>query len=290
MIVDVPLNCFNKINNTTGQNVLIGNSACLSALTRIGAIIFSGANALARNGFHIAGIMARGNLGGRRLLRLTTRIRSRSGRPITRSVHRTCKRAVSTSTIRSCRRVTNRNVHTAIGNHAILTNGSQLLRHRTVPRSIYIMRNAITRLTISKRCDNHVVVTSRLGSSTIRTVHTLRTRNVRATVLANSDRSITSDVTGGLNLSRCQTRLLPRNGMRTLRNFLRRTQRAGNGITFINSNVGSTPIVTETSINVTVNKLNSSTTVRATSIIVVASTPSGMTRTVRVTRGAQHVI
>lgn len=268
----------------------MGNDGCLRTLGGIDIIIFSGANALAGNIFRITGVVPTTKCRGRRMLRCTTRTRDCSGRPVTGSVLTACKGPVSRGRFSSFRRVSKRNVDIVIRKGGVLTNGDGLVRSRGVTCTTYSTTKAGFCMTTSNDCMNYVLVTSRIGPSDGYTVTRLGGVNIRgAIVLANSSRQVNGSITSRLNLSTCCTRLLPSRGIRGLRVLSGRGQR-NDGLTFINSNVGSTPILTHTSINVTVKNLNSSTTVRTTSIILVASRPSGLMRTVSITGTAGQVI
>lgn len=107
-------------------------------------------------------------------------------------------------------------------------------------------------------------------------------------VLANSHERIKRSITRGLNLSRYHTRLLPASGISRMRRLLGAGPTNG-ALTCMNSNVGSTPMLGHTSINVTVNKLKDSTTVRTTSMMLVSSSPEGVTLTMGVTEEAVRV-
>lgn len=147
LIVDIPLAFFNNVNKTSQGNVLVGNDGCVSTLTGIKAMIFSGANALARKRFTMttirtstsypsrssrstSGIRVNRCSSGRGvLLRLTTRARRFAARPVKTTLHATFpRRTASNYRIASMRRVTKRNVHTGIGNGIIYINGGGVVR------------------------------------------------------------------------------------------------------------------------------------------------------------------
>lgn len=244
---------------------------------------------MARNGFTMAQVRDTNSLARGHLLRLAICTRVRSDRPVTSSVGRTCKGAVTRRGVASAGSVPNRNLRIIISKRRVLINGIGVVRGFNVTRTTARRANAIIRVTISGRCTKCVLVTSTVGTSTGTTVSKLGTEKVHAVVLAKSSHSMNRTITRRLNVSRIRTRLLPRSGIAGLRRIL--THGQGNrGIVFINSNVGSAPMLTHSSVKVTVNKLKSSTTVRTTSVIVVSSGPSGVLATVTITRRAHGVI
>lgn len=289
MIVDVPLDFFTNVNNTDERNVLVGKSGCVRALTRAECVTFSGAKALAGNGFRI-GKIRRGRVRGRRLLTCTTVTRYTSSRPVDGDLRRTCNGPVSHGHIEGVRRVDKRNIGTTMSKRVITINGSGLVGRVGVSCIPYRDVKAVLRITISKECTNRVIVSSIVGPRTHRTVTTLGQGNVgRAIVLAKSAHQATRGVTGSINISRMCDRLLPTSGIGGIRRLLTHGKR-GRGLTFINSKVGSTPILAQTSVNVTVKTVNSSTTVRTTSIMLVSSSPLRVTGTVLLSQGYLHVI
>lgn len=289
LIVDVPLDFFTKVNKTDRRKVLIGKSGCLRTLSGAGCIIFSGAKALARKVFRIIK-MRRGRVRRGRLLRCTTLTRDTSSRPVDGDVRGTCNGSLSHSHIDRVRRVDKGKVATGMSKEDITTKGTGLVSHLNVPCGAYRGMKAVVRLTVSNRCTKRVIVSSIRGPASGRTVTGLGRTKVRgAVVLAKSTGRITSRITTSLNVSRIRDRLLPKSGIRRMRELLTRGP-TGRGLTFIKSNVGSTPILKETSVNVTVKTVKSSTTVRTTSIILVSSSPLGVIGTVQVSGGYLKVM
>lgn len=291
LIVSVPLDFFNKVNTTSETNILIGNDGCLRTLARIGAFIFSGAKALAGNGFTIAGILPGRKISRARLMFLTTYYRRFSPRPVTHSVISCCSKRLGGNSISSDRRLINLNIDTGRSKGAVCYNGTGLvggiLPRAGLPRSRVKARICIT---CSKGCIKDLRMTSIVGRSSGRTMDSLHTTNIRGViVLANSTHGINRKITHRLKLSSIGARLLPRSGLRRMRGLGARLSNRS-GLTFINSNLGSAPILTRDSIKVTVNTLNSSTTIRTTSIMLVSSRPSTVIHIVGVTEEAGEVI
>lgn len=248
---------------------------------------------MADNGFRCIGyryIRYRYRSGGgrHRLLKLVTTYRGCSARPVTGSIYLTFKRCTSRFRISSTGGCTNVNISTIMGKVGCCTNGRGLVGRINISFGRADAVNATVCLYASGRFLNGVIFTSIVGASDGRTVSRLnRVKIGGAIVLANSGRPVTTSVTGGTNVGRCCTGLLPRRGIRGI-GTLRRN--ASSVILCANSKVGSTPILTRSSINITVNNVNSSITVRTTSIIVVDSDLSGLPITEGVTGGAVGVI
>lgn len=129
---------------------------------------------------------------------------------------------------------------------------------------------------------NVVTITSIVGRSDPRTIGRLRGVKVRIIVLAKSGRHATGTVNRRTNISRIVTNILPRKGRRIVHGLGR-----GKGITVMNSNVGSTPTLAETSVKVTV-KTKASVTVSTTSIILVGDQLDSIPTTVHVDHTALH--
>lgn len=289
-MVDMPLKCFKNVKTTSHTNVLFGNNGCLSTVARVGAVTFSGANALAANYFSIASVRTR-EVSRSRLLALLLSIRRGDARPVTRTViHCTGGRGVSTTDMSRVRRLTKRNIRTIVNKRRILIKGVHLVgRHKvSVPRRLSSRMTAMIVYTVSGGCTNRLLLSSALGSSTMRTVTGLEGLKIASVhLLSNSGGRVITSFTEHLKVSQTCKGLLPRSGTTRVQRVIRRPNGA---ITFIKSKVGSTPMLTLDRMKVTVNKLNSSTTVRDTSIIVRGSRPSGITATVAVKHGAHAVI
>lgn len=289
--MDVPLNCFKKVNTTSHLNILFGNNGCLSTVARIGAIMFSGANALAGNAFSMRSYRTRPKIARRGLVRLTTSTRQGDARPVTGTVvDCTGRESVRLVAAASIARVTNRKLRTAVSKAHILIKGAHLLAGFKVrcPSRLSSVISAVITYTVKAGCTNCLLLSSALGRSTIGTIGRLGTLGVGGVrVLSKSGRTVIAGFTRGLNVARTCKGLLPSKGIGRVRTL---HDGPTGQVTFINSNVGSTPILTLDRINVTVNKLNDSTTVRATSMIVRASRPSEITATVRTNERARQVI
>lgn len=291
LIIDVPLKCFKNVNTTSRGKVLFGKNGCLSTVARVGAMMFSGAKALARNMFDIRTVSTTRNISRGRLLRLVTSVRDFDGRPVTGTVIGcTRRRDVSLGSSLGVARFTKCKVGTMAGNGRMCMKGTQLLSGCNVsfPCRVDSVARAVILYTVRGGCLKCLSLTSAPGPSTMRTVHRLGSLGVGGVrVLSKSGRAVISGLTRGVNIARTFNSLLPRNGMTRLR-------RLGTGsrghMTFMKSNVGSAPMLTLDSIKVTVNNLKYSTTVRATSMIVRASRPDGITRTVGVKGRARHVM
>lgn len=287
-MLDIPLTFFSNVNGTSGRNVLLGNNHIVRTLTNIGTITLSGANAVASNRFGMRGMRAMNSrIDGGRLLSVTSTVRTISARPVTADViSRTGRRNVAMRTSSFIRRLTNRNVINVIGKRRMLINGHHLVRHCTIRNcpARTARCNARMLMTRNGMCLNHVVVTSRTHPSSTTTVTSLGNRSVGAIVLANSTRTDTGCVTGRANMDTIHTRLLPRSGLSIMRSVHSRC----NPAVFMNSNVGSTPILTNTSINNTV-KDNTSTTVRTTSIMFVHPSLATVTRVLSLSGTALHI-
>lgn len=70
----------------TGGKILSGNDSCLSRLTSVGTVTFSGANALAGKGPRMAGCCFTSSIGRRGVVSVMMTLRGRSGRPLTSTV------------------------------------------------------------------------------------------------------------------------------------------------------------------------------------------------------------
>lgn len=221
LMMDVPLNCFNNVKTTSQLKVLFGNNGCLSTIAGVGAIMFSGAKALAGKAFRIRsyGYMSKVSRG--RLIEVVTSMRDSDARPVTGTVIGcTGLRSVKLTIIAGAGRFTNLNLRTVVSKASILIKGDQLLSGFDVgcPARLRDIASAVMIYTVKNDCTNCLLLTSTLGSSTGATVSGLGTLGVRGVrVLSNSGRDVIAGFTRGLNVSGTCNSLLPSNGIGRLR-------------------------------------------------------------------------
>lgn len=272
-------------NGKTGGNVLFGATRDLRIYNGASVIYLSGANAMARNGPDMASVVSPGS---RRLLSCTCTLRDGDRRPLSGTIVN-CYRSGGVGLLRysSTGILTNGNLYNAMGNISIRNNGSGCVRAiYTIPtrcvRSTHELstdKGAPLFFTTNNSFVNLVYISSAIGTADGRTISSLGGVNMSIIVVANSGRAATSSVTYRINVSGIVTGILPSNGRRGIH-----TLSSFNSITVINSNVGSTPTLAETSANVTVNT-NASITVRTTSIILVGDSPGSVSHTIALSEG-----
>lgn len=285
-----PASVVTNSNQTTRCKILFGNKRRLRLARRVATIILSGAKAIARNGPMLASIVVRRGIRRGAFLRLMKSTRGRSRRPLTRTVMGKVGsgKVVLFGPIRF-RTVPKCKVGTEISKGSLLVNAEELVSGcsigiRSTGLSVRALRRgkgATVLITISNGCTNVITITSAVGRASESTVGHLEGLNVRIVVVAKSGGHATRTVTSRINVSSTVTRILPRNGTRRMGGLRGRK----GGMTVINSNVGSTPTLTMTSVNVTV-KANASITVRTTSVALVENSLGDVTSTVLVDGGA----
>lgn len=270
-------------NLNTGGNVLFGATTSLRRANEVRVITLSGANAVAGNRPEIASVVPGNRAARGRLLGTTTSLRGGDRRPLTGTMV-SCTRdgGVVYSSMSVFGTLPKGNLDNAMGKGGVFTNGLGFVGAGTrvspnggrVTRELSNSNGAPLFFTLSNGLLNVVTITSIVGSSDPGTIGRLEGVKVHIIVLANSGRHATGTVNGSTNISRMVTKILPDNGRRTVGGL------GGlNGITVINSKVGSTPTLAETSVNLTVNT-NASITVSTTSIILVGDHLSSMPTTV----------
>lgn len=271
----VPLAILATVQRTGTTGVAMGKNGCLRTFTRTSAVMFSGANALAGTRPALRSIIPFNRRGRSSLLHLTTYLRRRFPRSVTGTIiHTTTRHGLRRRRMRSgIRCVITRNVTSCIKRGHIMVNDTRFMfrsrGYQVHPRcrrhfSRLPLRCSRLCLTISGMLRTILYVRSPIHRRTGRVVHRLGQRNFAGViVVANSDRQATTTVTGRVNISRCRTRILPRSGT----GFIRRRGRTKHEMIVINSKVGSSPTLSTTSINVTVDS-NSRLTQRVTSVAI----------------------
>lgn len=278
-------------NINTGGKVLFGATISLRATNEVSAIILSGANAIAGNRPTIASVIAIRGVSRARLLGATITLRGSDRRPLTGTVMIcTGSERVVNSTIARFGTMANGKLATGINSRDICNNGCECVsRFTRVSSSRGTGTRRLTRRNGAPLCFygkggflNVVTITSVVGRSNGRTIGRLGGVNIHIMVLANSGRGATGTITGGTSVSRIITKILPRNGRGGM-------GRLGgcNGITVINSNVGSTPTLADTSLNVTV-KTKASITVSTTSIMLMGDHLTSIPTAVELNETALH--
>lgn len=226
LILSAPTTVTSNLTINTHHNLLVGNNDTLRAVNRIGAITFSGANALARNGPHIASIISvarrcsdirnrssrsRNSRNGSGMLTLFTDIRANSDRPLTRTViDRTGTTGIIVPITSGTSTATNGTMRTAVTKHTLTVNSpicttsrtSVSTRRRTRVRTLRGRNGAISILFSRRdqRILKLITLESRLQSSTRRNITRLGTVNIHSIVLANSGHLATRTLTDGLSI------------------------------------------------------------------------------------------
>lgn len=287
-----------KVDQVLNTGIVTADKHTIRTTNSISILLLSGANAVALNGHRTSRFVPTRNI-SRGALTSTTRLTSLTSRaPRNHDVivltgrhfglHRHSIRSLRTAFMPFATRDQVDKV--GVSGHVVHGNSISTVHHRIrtgnnrFPASI---SRGISRITHRKTAPliiirnshilNIVTLGSVIGNNVGRHFTRLHGVNVGAIVVANSGHLATTTVTTRTNISSFLTRTAPRTGL----TLVHRCRTRNHLITVANSNAGSTPTLTRTSITITVGS-NARTTGRTNGVISLSSGPAGLVRIMRV--------
>lgn len=289
LVISVPLSYFCGIGAASKLGVLIKGANYMETMSRIHSVVFDKTGTLTKGSFGISRVHSVEN-DESGLIDIAAAAESASNHPISRSIRDAGSGAIDASRVSAAEEVAGKGVRATIdgseiivGNHRLMRDhGVECCEERVAGTNVHVARDG--------RYLGHIVVSDSVKEDAGAAVSSLRSMDVRKTVMLSGDSAaICEDVGSRLGIDVVVSELLPGDKTAELEKIMAECP-SGRTVAFVGDGINDAPSLARADIGIAMGGLGSDAAIEAADVVIMDDSPSKIPECIRLSRKVNRIV